>query len=86
MFSISINMPQAALDAEEITFVATRDWYFLLCFSKECSNKKMTTLSRKLRHIAEASLTVFTKQMRVGMGQNPFFDVLLCFVGFCKVL
>ena len=48
--------------------------------------KKMTTPSRKLQHIAEASLTVFTKQIRVGMGQNPFFEVLLCFVGFCKVL
>ena len=38
----------------------------------------MTTPSRKLRHIAEASLTVFTEQIGVGKGQTPFFDGPAC--------
>ena len=37
------------------------------------NKEKMTTPSRKLRHIAVASLTVCTKQMGVGNGQKTLF-------------
>ena len=45
--------------------------------------KKMTTLSRKLRHTAVASLTVF---ITARGGGTPFFNDLYCFVMSCKVL
>ena len=38
--------------------------------------KKMTTPSRKLRHTAEASLTVFTSERGGRNTKNPYFNVL----------
>ena len=49
--------------------------------------KKMTTPSRKLRHTAKASLTVFTAEKGGGDKNSfiPFFcNVLYCFVTFCN--
>ena len=46
----------------------------------------MTTPSRKLRHIAEASLTVLTNGMGGGGDKKIVFDVLSCVERFCKVL
>ena len=51
----------------------------------------MTTPSRKLRNIAEASLTVLTNGMEGGGGgggglnKKTVFDVLSCVERFCKV-
>ena len=77
------NIPTRLSCFNVITTIKLDD---IVLFTVQYVSKKMTTPSRKLRHIAEASLTFFTKQMRLGMGQNPFFDVLLCFLGVCKVL
>ena len=48
--------------------------------------KKMTTLSRKLRHTAEASLTVFTSYVRLGKHNLLFLNVLYRFVKFYNFL
>ena len=54
----------------------------LVCLSIGPSLKKMTTPSRKLRHTAEASLTVFPSEGEGGY-KNSLFQ---CFVMFCNVL
>ena len=48
--------------------------------------KKMTTPSRKLRHTAEASLTVFPSYVRLGKHILLFLKVLYRFVKFYNFL
>ena len=78
----SIEGPGRILDPIRITSRLPRVPWYGLCSLKGKNDDSVKEAPAYCRSFLDG----LYKANGVGEGQIPFFDVLLCFVGFCKVL